>query len=757
MSEKTNHKDNVKIFDKMFRDKGLILSDHKKNKLDRNLKEIYEETPVISSFISEDNKIYCKIPMDVKLNFINEKEIKLTNYKIEHHDLGSMLSICVNQIVKKEDGYYLDLISNIVIPCNEKLFSIISPNNIEFNLVNAGLVYKKFNYINNEKTLVDTFKKIYLKHNLTNFYGPLIFLKTQSLQNNNYEGLAKDYRYQLIYGVTKSGIFDDRFYIWDSHDFDFTRKTLNKIGLTDKFLQYCEAYLNQDYQKIIEFFRKLLLDKNSVLLFLKEIDILDKYIEQEKLSKYHDNEKFVTGLCLPDKFISLTLIIFYSDNGQFLPSIDSTSGKIYKTEIDLASIKEFKVGGVESLIDQFWYPFTENVSPFDLHHVYEPNTVLANQFDIEDSMMQGDESKRLFDNISLEGDLDKAIKMVTDIIDEANNNKIWTIPYKAKVQIQFGNFQSLVISEYKNKIHFLLYNSNYLSFYGNLDIDKKKWNIGMLDHLPDDFNGDSDIRIRVALQLLIASIIRDFWVVEVRESIFDYSKKRIKLKIAGEKIIKETVKYIPRIKYVRKMLTHNVETGLNYTERRAHWVVAHLRKIQGKPSNTAVALAKNYNFEIKENYTFVKPHERGSLKGKNVMYRSKSALKLLFQENITVSPGSETPEWFKFELDVNKWLIKNKFETIHTGGSGDGGKDIIATKIIDKEIQTFLFECKCWKPPVGIGIVRNLVGTLTDYPPGTIGAIITTSNFTSDAIEYAEKKDIMLIDGQQLLNLNFLN
>ena len=49
----------------------------------------------------------------------------------------------------------------------------------------------------------------------------------------------------------------------------------------------------------------------------------------------------------------------------------------------------------------------------------------------------------------------------------------------------------------------------------------------MLDHLPDDFDGDSDIRIRTALQLLIVSIVRDFWVVDVRESVFDYSKKRI--------------------------------------------------------------------------------------------------------------------------------------------------------------------------------------------------------------------------------------
>jgi hypothetical protein len=182
-----------------------------------------------------------------------------------------------------------------------------------------------------------------------------------------------------------------------------------------------------------------------------------------------------------------------------------------------------------------------------------------------------------------------------------------------------------------------------------------------------------------------------------------------------------------------------------------------LRKVDGKPSDTAIALAKNYGFEIKENFTFVKPHERGGLKGSNIKYRSKSALKLLFQENVTVSPGEQTPDWFKFEIDVNKWLNKNKFETVHTGGSGDGGKDIIATKIIEKELRTFLFECKCWKDKVGISVLRNLVGTLTDYPSNTFGGVITTSSFTKDALEYAEKKSLILIDGNKLINLNFLN
>ena len=108
MSQDSNEKNEVKKFDKIFRDNGLILTDHKKNKLNRDLKDLYDETPIISSFISSNNEIFCKIPMDVRLNHIDEKKIKLTNYKIENHDLGSMLSICVNQIVMKEtiDIYY---------------------------------------------------------------------------------------------------------------------------------------------------------------------------------------------------------------------------------------------------------------------------------------------------------------------------------------------------------------------------------------------------------------------------------------------------------------------------------------------------------------------------------------------------------------------------------------------------------------------------------------------------------------------------
>ena len=54
-------------------------------------------------------------------------------------------------------------------------------------------------------------------------------------------------------------------------------------------------------------------------------------------------------------------------------------------------------------------------------------------------------------------------------------------------------------------------------------------------------------------------------------------------------------------------------------------------------------------------------------------------------------------------------------------------------------------------------MLRKLVGTLTDYPPDTLGGVITTSTFTRDAIEYAEKKSLLLIDGDKLINLSFLN
>ena len=763
-NERKNFEDNKKKFEKKFLYEGNVIIDEEKKKLDSSLKDQYENTPVMSSFISpQDNEIYCKLPIYANLKYIDENKLKFSNFEITGNKFGDFISININQLDKDAEGFFLDFIGNIFIPSQNILFNNLKPNLLKINIVSPTLSYKSVIYKNDDKELLTLYNSIYSLKNVRSVYQPAeSLLKVSSIHSakgNDYFRLERDANYLTLYSFVSSGILDDNFYIFDENDIEHTRNIIKGLNLSEDFNQYCNFYLDQEFLQIIDLLKDVVNEPSRILRFLKEKKRLSEFIKKQNLLK--EDKKFVSGIIYEYKFITTTLVIFHSDEGKSCPSIDTNTGEIHKSEIDNSLFRDTKAEKTgEHIIDNYWHAFADLIEPYNLHHVLEPGIVLANQFDIEESMIEGDDSKRLFDNISLEGDLDEGVKMIDDIINEATNNKIWTIPYKAKVEIQFGSFTSLIISEHKNKIFFLLNHSNGRSFYGSLNVDTKTWDVSMMDHLPMSFkeeDEDKNPRIRAALKLLIVSIIRDFWVVEVRESVFNYERRNIKRKLSGQKTSYESIKYIPRVKYIRKIGVKNLETGLNYAQRRSHWVVAHLRKIDGKTSDAAKALAKNYGFEIQENFTFVKPHERGGLRGVNVKYRSKSALKLLFQENVTISPGDQTPDWFKFEIDVNKWLLRNKFETMHTGGAGDGGKDIVATKIIDKEVKTFLFECKCWKDKVGISVLRKLVGTLTDYPPDTLGGVITTSTFTRDAIEYAEKKSLLLIDGDKLVKLSFLN
>lgn len=81
--------------------------------------------------------------------------------------------------------------------------------------------------------------------------------------------------------------------------------------------------------------------------------------------------------------------------------------------------------------------------------------------------------------------------------------------------------------------------------------------------------------------------------------------------------------------------------------------------------------------------------------------------------------------------------------------SGDGGIDIR----LQRAGQVSLVQCKHWKTwQVGVVIVRELLGVVTSEKAHW-GIIVTSGTFTADAIEFASKNHIQLIDGNELLKL----
>ena len=89
-----------------------------------------------------------------------------------------------------------------------------------------------------------------------------------------------------------------------------------------------------------------------------------------------------------------------------------------------------------------------------------------------------------------------------------------------------------------------------------------------------------------------------------------------------------------------------------------------------------------------------------------------------------------------------------------TGKSGDGGIDGIIKE--DKlGLDVVCIQAKRWDGSVGRPIIQGFVGSM-DYIRAKKGVILTTSQFTKDALDYVERiegKKVVLIDGQQLANL----
>ena len=107
-----------------------------------------------------------------------------------------------------------------------------------------------------------------------------------------------------------------------------------------------------------------------------------------------------------------------------------------------------------------------------------------------------------------------------------------------------------------------------------------------------------------------------------------------------------------------------------------------------------------------------------------------------------------------FEEIVNQLLQDQGFKTILTQPTRDGGRDIIAQKEgINGKPVVFYVECKRYaqKNKVDVKTVRALYGVQTADKINK-ACIITSSSFTSKAIEFAEQQNVMidLIDGDAL-------
>ena len=103
--------------------------------------------------------------------------------------------------------------------------------------------------------------------------------------------------------------------------------------------------------------------------------------------------------------------------------------------------------------------------------------------------------------------------------------------------------------------------------------------------------------------------------------------------------------------------------------------------------------------------------------------------------------------WREFELLVGEAYRLQGYRVTELGGAGpDGGVDLVLIKGSEK----FFVQCKQWKAyKVGVTTVRELYGVMA-AKGATGGFVVTSGRFTSDAKDFAQGRNIELIDGPQL-------
>jgi hypothetical protein len=247
-------------------------------------------------------------------------------------------------------------------------------------------------------------------------------------------------------------------------------------------------------------------------------------------------------------------------------------------------------------------------------------------------------------------------------------------------------------------------------------------------------------RLKLGISILLAAIIRDFWVVEERHSIFGSGLRTRKFPRIKSDQREPKIFYLPRLRYIRDI--KGKANDLNYQSRRPHFVSGHLRKAL-HASDKQIFLARKYGIIVPEGFTFVRPHKRGD-QAQERIYRSRSALKCLQALKNGYSEGSGDL-WFKYELNVKNWLNSNGYIVDHLGASksGDGGVDIQASK----EDEHLLVQCKYWQSQkIGPNIIREMIGTLNTFPEGSRGVIVTPSELTAGAKQLAIENGIQYIE-----------
>ncbi|CAN5350280.1 restriction endonuclease [soil metagenome] len=103
--------------------------------------------------------------------------------------------------------------------------------------------------------------------------------------------------------------------------------------------------------------------------------------------------------------------------------------------------------------------------------------------------------------------------------------------------------------------------------------------------------------------------------------------------------------------------------------------------------------------------------------------------------------------WQEFEILVGEYFRHEGFGVTDNGGGGaDGGVDVV----LQSDAGSYLVQCKHWRAlRVGVQPVRELYGVMAAHGAAG-GFVVTSGEFTEEALRFAEGLELTLINGKML-------
>lgn len=119
-------------------------------------------------------------------------------------------------------------------------------------------------------------------------------------------------------------------------------------------------------------------------------------------------------------------------------------------------------------------------------------------------------------------------------------------------------------------------------------------------------------------------------------------------------------------------------------------------------------------------------------------------------ERVSGADSLDRLDWRTFETLLAEAFRRQGFVVEHSGKAGpDGGIDLR----LNKAGAVTLVQCKHWKTArVGVRVVRELLGVVSSERAQS-GIVVTSGKFTPDAVAFAERTPIRLIEGEELIGM----